>query len=72
MEPFRIIVDRFVYCNEDQFTTDYKHNMINILNRQVKINGKMFSLIDAIAIYCRSIFDALENKRCENIKFYEL
>jgi CRISPR-associated endonuclease Cas1 subtype II len=73
MEPFRILVDRFVFCSEEnEFTIDYKHSMINLFNKNVKIGGKVFSLIDAITIYSRSVFYSLETNCSENIKFYEL
>lgn len=73
VEPFRVIVDRFVFDSEESaLTPEYKHSMCNILNRTVKIDGNFHVLSDAISIYCKSVFEALENENINFIKFYEL
>lgn len=41
MEPFRVIIDEFVYYNrERKFNTEYKLNIINIFNKTFKYQGK--------------------------------
>ncbi len=74
MEPFRIIVDRAVFNGEDNemLTPDYKHKLCDILNRTVKINGVNCVLTDAIGIYAKSVFTALEKADVSLIKNYEL
>lgn len=73
MEPFRVLVDRLVFCSDDdELNPDYKHFLCGILNRQVKIDGMRCSLVDAIGIYCKSIFCAIENGDVTYIKNYEL
>lgn len=73
MEPFRILVDRFVFCNiVESMTVEYKHLLCNILNQKVKINDINSSVSDAISIYCKSIFSAIEHNDISRIKCYEL
>ena len=73
MEPFRIIVDRFVVRNRfGVFETEQKHRMIELFNKTVYIDNSEQYLLNAIKIYCRSIFDALNEKDVSRIKFYLL
>lgn len=72
MEPFRILVDRFVFSDIEELTPDFKHSLCGILNQTVKCGGENCSVLAAIGIYCRSIFAALENGDIKNIKCYEL
>lgn len=73
MEPFRVLVDRYVFnCDGDEMTADYKHAMCNLLNRQIKIDGNYCSLTDGIGIYCRSVFQALGSGDIDAVKSYEL
>lgn len=62
MEPFRIVIDNFVYYNQErEFNTEYKLDIINIFNAKYKYNGKQYVLKDIIKIYVKNIFDYLEN-----------
>ncbi len=73
MEPFRIIVDMVV--KETQFTkfeTEEKHNMLTVLQKEIKIAGTKQVLTNAIKIYVKSVFDALTDRNIERIIFYEL
>ena len=71
MEPFRILVDRAVKQNIlSVFKKEHKHLLVNVLNQKVKIYGKEQYVNNAIKIYCRSVFDALENNDVSLIKFY--
>lgn len=73
MEPFRPIVDRAVFCSEEgELTPDYKHYLCDILNRNVKISDGHYTVTEAIGIYVRSVFYALENGDVFQIKCYEL
>ena len=70
MEPFRILVDRLVYKMGNNIN-DYKVNLLDLFNIQLKINSKMQFLENAISIYCQSIFNALDNNNEDLICFYE-
>ncbi len=73
MEPFRIIVDRHVYRYDfTKFEKEEKHTLVDILNSQVYINGAEQYLSNAIRIYCRSVFDALNENDPSQIHFYSL
>ncbi len=58
VEPFRPIVDEIATNLHEN--DDFKHKMLEIFEKQVKICGKLQYLENAIAIYCQHIFDALE------------
>lgn len=69
MEPFRVIIDNFVYYNKDkEFNNEYKMNIINIFNSKYKYNGKQYVLKDIIKFYTKNIFDFLEGSK-EYISF---
>ena len=73
MEPFRILVDQKVvgWCIH-QFEHDEKMQMVNILNQEIKIDGKIQYVNNAIKIYCKSVFDALNENDSSMIRFYKL
>jgi hypothetical protein len=50
--------------------TEYKRILQNLLNREVKIDGQNRTASDAVAVYCRSVFDALESGDETKILFY--
>ena len=71
MEPFRILVDEEVYrMKPEKFEHDEKMRMVNILNREIIIDGKRNYLNHAIKIYCKSVFDALNENDSSLIRFY--
>ncbi|WP_289301095.1 type II CRISPR-associated endonuclease Cas1 [Sporofaciens musculi] len=71
MEPFRILVDEEVYLMKpEKFEHDEKMRMVNILNREVVIDGKRNYLNYAIKIYCKSVFDAMNEQDISLIRFY--
>ena len=73
MEPFRVLVDREVIDMELSF---FEHNekmqLVDVLNHEVKIDGKIQYVNNAIKIYCRSVFDALNENDSSLIKFYKI
>ena len=72
MEPFRCIVDLFVKQHiSDSFSTEDKHRVLDIVNAKLLIDGKSHFLMNAISIYCKSVFVAIEQKNPSAIKFYE-
>lgn len=73
MEPYRILVDReTVGMKLDRFEHEEKMQLVNILNQEVKIDGKVQYVNNAIKIYCKSIFDALNEKDSSLIRFYRI
>ena len=73
MEPFRILVDRIVVKMKPQkFDKDEKICFIYMLEDGVMIDGKNQYVSNAIKIYCRSVFDALNDKDISMLKFYSV
>lgn len=71
MEPFRPIVDETVFfMKPDEFNTEEKRVLQNILNQEVIIEDKRQLVSNAIKIYCKSIFEALTQNDISIIKFY--
>lgn len=73
MEPFRIVIDNFVYYNQDRkLDTEYKLDIVNILNSTFKYQGKNYTLKDIIKMYVKNSLDSINNS--ENYKefvYYE-
>ncbi|MDU5106305.1 type II CRISPR-associated endonuclease Cas1 [Clostridium sp.] len=71
MEPFRILVDRCVYkMNPQKFEQEEKISLVNLLNEEVFIDGKKNYINNAIKIYCRSVFEAINENDVSLIRFY--
>ncbi len=71
MEPFRILVDRWVYENlPDVFDTEQKHSLLELFNNNVIIDGSRQTVFNAIKIYTKSVFDTLNGLDYSKIKFY--
>lgn len=72
MEPFRPLVDAYVYkMTPKKFEKEEKHFLLKILEQEVLLDGKHEILENAIKIYTKSIFDALNEENRFLIKFYE-
>lgn len=72
MEPFRVLVDREVFSMELlKFEHEEKMRLVNVLNYEVIIDGKIQYVNNAIKIYCKSIFDALNENDSSLIRFYK-
>ena len=62
MEPFRVIIDSFVYYNKDRtFDKQYKLDLINIFNNTYKYKNKKYILKDIIKIYAKNTLDSVSN-----------
>ena len=71
MEPFRPLVDQLVVeLKPEKFETEEKRKMLELLNKEVEICGKMEVVTNAINIYCRSVFYALNDRDISLIRFY--
>lgn len=75
MEPFRVIIDNFVYYNANRnLDKEYKLDLINIFNHTYKYENKMYTLKDIIKLYVKNALEILSNNELENYKefiFYE-
>lgn len=69
MEPFRFIVDRKALSLKEGM--DFKSEMISLLGEEYSQLDKKQSLVNAIAIYCNSIFTALNNGDVSKIAFID-
>ncbi len=73
MEPFRILVDsKVLELMQSESDINYKHELCNILNNNVIIQDKKYTVLAAIGIYCKSVFCALETSDIDKIICYEL
>lgn len=71
MEPFRPLVDLIVKSLlPNKFETEEKREILKLFGKEIIIDGKKQSLVNGLKIYCKSVFDALENKDIYAIKFY--
>ena len=73
MEPFRILIDREVLkMTLEVFQHSEKMQLVNVLNHEVRIDGKVQYVNNAIKIYCKSVFDALSEDDSALIRFYKI
>lgn len=71
MEPYRPLVDRKVKeLNPQKFEHEEKMEMLKIMQQEVVISGRKEYVNNAIRIYCKSVFDALNDQDVSLIKFY--
>lgn len=71
MEPFRPLVDQAVLeCNFQEFGHEEKMQMAGLLNSQVRISGNLQHLSNAIKLYSKSVFHALNQQDSSLIQFY--
>ncbi|MCQ2530710.1 MAG: type II CRISPR-associated endonuclease Cas1 [Lachnospiraceae bacterium] len=71
MEPFRPLVDsKVISLMPEKFEHSEKMDMLYILQEEVVIAGRRELVNNAIKIYARSVFDALNNSDVSLIKFY--
>ncbi len=73
MEPFRILVDRKVKeAGWQTFESEQKHALLNLLNDRVVINDTRQTVLNAIKLYTRSVFEAINDRDPSKINFYKL
>ena len=73
MEPFRPLVDKCVLGMKlEQFEHEEKMWLVDILNQEVQIDGKIQYVSNAIKIYCKSVFDALNADDSALVRFYKI
>jgi CRISPR-associated endonuclease Cas1 subtype II len=72
MEPFRIVVDRLVVeLQPEMFDHEEKIYMLGVFEKYVKIADRKETVLNAIKIYTKSIFDALEDQDTSLIRLYK-
>ena len=54
----------------EKFEKEEKLQLVNILNQEVTIDGKRNYVVNAIKIYCKSVFDAINDNDVSLIRFY--
>jgi hypothetical protein len=53
----------------EAFAHDEKVALVKVLNEQITIDGRQQYMTNAIRIYCKSLFDALEERDIALIRF---
>ena len=72
MEPFRPIIDNFVYYNKDrELDSNYKMDIVNIFNTKFKYNRKQYTLKDIIKKYVYNTLQSLTKKTKYEEFYYE-
>lgn len=62
MEPFRVVIDNFVYYNQERkLDTEYKLDIVNILNGTFKYQGKNYTLKDIIKMFVKNTLESINN-----------
>ncbi|WP_294467922.1 type II CRISPR-associated endonuclease Cas1 [uncultured Ruminococcus sp.] len=70
MEPFRPFVDTVVKdMNPQKFEKKEKLQLYSLLNDELKIDGRIQTFINAIKVYCKSVFSAIEDNDTSLIRF---
>lgn len=73
MEPFRPLIDEIVLDMElPLFEKEQKHQILEVLQNELKIDGRIEYLPNAIKIYTRSLLEALNERDISLIKFYSV
>lgn len=73
MEPFRVLIDQKVLRMKlMDFEQEEKMQLVNVLNQEVLIDGKKQYVNNAIKIYCKSVFDALNDDDSSLMRFYRI
>lgn len=70
MEPFRPFVDLCVKeMSLEKFDKDERLKLLEILNMEVVVDSRTNTMLNAIKIYCKSVFEALEQNDAALICF---
>ena len=72
MEPFRPLVDNLIkQMAPEKFEHDEKMEVVKLLKKEIILAGRKEYLSNAMKLYCRSVFDALNDGDISLIKFYK-
>ena len=73
MEPFRPLNDRLVFqMMPEKFEHEEKMNVLKLLQQEVTISVRKEYISNAIKIYTKSVFDALNEGDTSLIRFYSV
>lgn len=73
MEPFRVLVDRRVLTLEiEGLDRAVRLALVNVLNEKVTICDSTQTVLNAVRIYVKSVFDALNEGDVAKIEFYRI
>lgn len=72
MEPFRPLVDYKVskLNLQNELSQENKYMLLDVLNEEVYINGQRTTVLNAMQIYVRGVFSAIEEKNMGFFKAY--
>ena len=71
MEPYRPLVDALALkLGKDDLDLERKHQLVDIVNQVVTIEGSQQRISQAISIYCASVFRALNTNKPSLISHY--
>lgn len=73
MEPFRVIIDNFVYFNKKRnFDADYKIDILNVFNNTFRYQNKKYTLKDIIKMFVKHTLESINNyEDYRNFLYYE-
>lgn len=73
MEPFRVLIDQFVYYNQDRvLDTAYKLDIVNIFNGSYSYCGKKYILKDIIKMFVKRTLESIDDiSNYKDFIFYE-
>ena len=72
MEPFRIFVDRKIISMDiGELDSKAKLRILEAMNDTIDIDGQNMYFNNALKVYCKSVFDALNNNDVLEIKFWK-
>lgn len=71
MEPFRPLIDFKVYqMNLNSFGKEEKLSILDVFNQKVRIENRHQYVMNALKVYCKSVFAALNNAEPGLLRFY--
>ena len=72
MEPFRPIIDKYVYEKIPfEFDSEMKFKIVNLLNYKMKYDGNKYHLTTVIEKYTKNMLKCISEKTPENLLFCE-
>lgn len=73
MEPFRIVIDNFVYFNQNRkLDTQYKLDIVNIFNNIYKYQDKKYTLKDIIKLFVSNVLSSInDTSNYKDFVYYE-
>lgn len=73
MEPFRVVIDNFVYFNQNRkLDTQYKLDIVNIFNNIYKYQDKKYTLKDIIKLFVSNVLSSInDTSNYKDFVYYE-